>query len=245
MINNALYTSTLGSIMSQKRLDVLANNLANASTPGFKVDRTSISTSASHISSENFDKNTKQLKNIDQLLHVSTQFSQGPVKTTAHDLDIAINGEGFFELQGPDGPLYTRNGAFRVNGDGYLVNLDGYPVMGEGGPIEVPENDMVVRSNGEVLAGNQSIDRLKVVDFENRRELTKQAGTTFLANKAEPKTTTEFSLVQGALEMSNVNPIRIMAELIDTSRNFDTDMKAVESIDKINQKFISNNGKTK
>ena len=246
MINNSIYASAIGGMMAMKRMEVLANNLANAGTPGFKADRTRETADSSHISREEFDPYRLRLKSISDLLSAKTQHSQGAIETTKGDFDVAIQGEGFFELQTAKGPVYTRAGAFRADREGKLVSAGGDAVMGEGGPIDTKGGDLTIRSNGEVVVDGQVADKLKIVAFDDPATLEKRGGTVFAAPQSATSHPAEnYTIVQGALEMSNVNPIRTMVELIETNRMFDSAMKAIHTADEINQRSTTTVGKFK
>jgi flagellar basal-body rod protein FlgF len=246
MFNNTIYGSALGTILAMKRLDVVANNLANASTPGFKADRVRETANPTYVSREEFDRFRRRLRSVNDLLSADTQLSQGPVEMTRNDFDLAIKGEGFFELQTPTGPVYTRAGGFRVGREGMLVGGDNFPVMGEGGPIAVKDGDLAIRADGEVMVNGAVVDRLKLVAFDDSRVLSKQAGTTFVARGGQtPRPAEGATIVQGALEGSNVNPVRTMVELLDISRVFEMEMKAIQMADQINQKATATLGKVR
>jgi flagellar basal-body rod protein FlgF len=245
MVNNSLYASALGGMTALRRLDVLANNLSNAATPGFKVDRTRDVASVQHVSRSDFDKYRKGINNISDFLQVSSGFTQGTVTPTSRKLDVAISGEGFFAVQSGNETLYTRRGIFHTDSEGFLITDAGQKVLGEGGPIQVQGEGVEIDAGGTVVVGGEEVDRLKVVTFADPRTLTKRAGTSFDAGKQQPVAAEGYTVVQGALEMSNVNPVKIMAELIETQRLYDADLKGIQMANEINQKMTANAGRTK
>ena len=246
MNNNSIYASAIGGTLAMKRMEVLANNLANAGTPGFKADVARETADPSYISLPQFDSSRRRLKSVADLLSVKTAYSQGAVEPTKNDYDLAIQGPGFFELQTPKGPVYTRAGAFRLDKDGALVGANGYPVMGEGGPIEAKGGDLVVRADGEVVVDGQPADRLKIVAFDDPAALAKQAGTVFVAPQGAARHPAEnATIVQGALEASNVNTMKTMVDLIEINRVFESEMRAIHTADQINQRSTTAVGKYK
>jgi len=237
-MNNGIYSSALGGIMAMRELEITANNLANIDTPGYKVDRCRTTASLNHISRQEFDKFRNQLKDIRDLLDVKTSYTQGSMRNTDNPLDLAIEGEGFFVVEGEDGDLYTRSGAFKLDTEGYLIASDGRRVMGEGGPIQITAGEFVVSSDGEVLADGQSVDRLLIVDFKENQDLTKKAGTYFEAPRGRERPAVEYSIVQGALESSNVNLMKTMIQLIQTQRSFNSYMKMIGTQNDLNSRAV-------
>ena len=247
MINNAIYAAAVGSSIATDRMDVLANNLANVATPGYKGDRTGIRASEANISSADFDRFRTMMKQAGSVVAVSTSQTQGAIQVTNRNLDLAIQGEGYFELGGPNGSVYTRNGVFRVDSEGFLTGSKGYPVLGEGGPIQVEGGNFTVHADGTIDVDGQEVDRLHVVTFEDKNQLTKAAGTVFEKASEEVAVVEaeDFQIIQGSLEMSNVNAVRAMAELIDTQRLYDSSMQNMRMINQMNEKMVTNISRTK
>jgi len=201
-------------------LDLVANNVANASTGGYKADREFYSL---YVAPEAQDDASATMPVIECPW---TDHSQGTLQTTGNPLDVALSGKGFFSVQGPGGALYTRNGNFRLAKDGKLTTPDGYPVNGAGGtplvlnsarPIEI-SSDGTVRQDGNVIG------QLQVVDFT--AGLSKQGANYFRA--ADPKTAAASSAViqQGQLEASNSGTAESAVRLVSIMRQFEMLQKA-------------------
>ncbi len=219
-------------------LDLLANNIANASTGGYKADREFYSLFAE-------EDNPATMPVIQKPY---TDLSQGVLQTTGNPLDLAISGQGFFAIQGPSGPLYTRNGGFRLDASGKLASADGYPVLGNGGgTITLPgKTPIEIASDGTVTQDGKVIGQLQIVDFTSNAGLTKQGSNYFRA--ADPgsvvKAPATSGVEQGKLESSNSGTAESAVRLVSVMRQFemlqkaasmgaDMDKQAIEQVAKI------------
>ena len=182
-------------------LDLLANNLANTSTGGYKADREFYTLYIAPEAADNAPAATMPLIERQWI-----DLSQGSVHPTGNPLDLALSGTGFFTVRGPGGPLYTRNGSFRLAPDGKLITPDGYPVLdstgqaltlNSAGPVEISK-DGAVQQNGNTLG------RIALADFADPAGLAKQGGNYFVAGPAvKPAAAAKTSVEQGKLEDSN------------------------------------------
>ena len=192
---------------------------------------------------------------------VYTQFTQGSLQKTENSFDLALEGRGFFAVMTERGERYTRNGSFTINDEGILMNHNGNPVMGENGIIRLQKNNFMINERGEILV-NQAIslepedlvglnnndwsdpvviDRLKLVDFENIREIKKEGDslyrdTEFSGPALPPK---EVTVIQGFLEKSNVNIIREMVDMIEVQRSYEANQKSILSHDQTLGRLIN------
>lgn len=178
---------------------------------------------------------------------VYTEFDQGSLQRTENPFDLALDGKGFFTVLTENGERYTRDGSFTINNEGYLVNHKGYKVMGENGPIQVQQNNFMINEKGEitvnmslplepenVVGTNNSweqpavIDRLKIIDFENLREIKKEGDSLYKETgfSGPARATLDFKLYQGFLEKSNVNVIREMVDMIEVQRSYEANQKS-------------------
>ena len=204
-------------------LDLLANNLANASTAGYKSDRESYGLYVSEEASSDTLPSTQPV-----IAREWTDFSSGVVRPTGNPLDVAIEGRGFFAVDGPQGPLYTRNGAFQLLTDGRLANAEGYPVRSVGArAIRLDtQNPFEIQVDGTVQQDGQTVGRLEVVDFTDSQALVKQHGTCFRAATA-PQPATGARVGQGKLEGSNAAGAESAVRLIGVMRQFEMLQKAI------------------
>lgn len=151
-----------------------------------------------------------------------TDFFQGGPHGTDRSLDVALSGPGFFVVQTPAGPRYTRAGALSVNAQGTLVSAGGFPVLGRGGPITVRSSKVTFGLRGEVQDDGQTVDTLRVVDFPKPCALVKEGRGLFAPAdpKVQPEAAKDYQVAGGALEESNVNAVRTMVDMIDMLRKY-------------------------
>jgi flagellar basal-body rod protein FlgF len=218
------------------QLEILANNIANTNTTGFKKDNSFV-----HIM-KNADLSQTQgegpLRGLDS--KEFTDFTEGSFNATNAPLDLAIQGRGFFVLETPQGIRYTRNGNFSLSTDGTIVNANGYPVMGTSGKLQIPqpektsETTISIDEAGNVSIGTTLIGKVRVADFESLSDVKKDGASLFVSSASEQpvKLDAQHSLVrQGYLEESNVDAVESMVQLVELSRNFESDQRMVQSQD--------------
>lgn len=200
------------------RLEVTANNVANSNTSGFKADLAVYNEATNKVNGS---------RNPSPKMQVAVDTSQGPLTATYRQLDVAIDGEGFFAVDSPLGARYTRSGSFTINRDGTLVSKDGWPVQSDGGQInfEPSDHEFEITANGEVYAVNDGNKELRgqiaVFKFADKSSLEKM-GNSYFKSDSQPEiaqVVTDFTVAQGMLEQSNANSIQQMTELIDISRS--------------------------
>lgn len=192
---------------------------------------------------------------------VYTQFTQGSLQKTENSFDLALEGRGFFAVMTERGERYTRSGSFTINDEGILMNHNGNPVMGENGIIRLQKNNFMINERGEILV-NQAIslepedlvglnnndwsdpvviDRLKLVDFENIREIKKEGDSLYRETEfsGPPLPPQEVKVIQGFLEKSNVNIIREMVDMIEVQRSYEANQKSILSHDQTLGRLIN------
>lgn len=165
---------------------------------------------------------------------VMTDFTPGAVQHTGRKLDFAIHGDGFFVVDGPDGPLYTRDGVFQLNADGELVTADGLLVQGEAGPIIFPPNafiaDLTVARDGTMSVGEIPIGQLRLVNFNNPAGLQFAGGSLFDGGGLSPQPA-EATVQHEARELSNVSAVEELVRMITGMRHYEAAQRALTSID--------------
>ncbi len=239
-----IYIAMGGARNQERRLDTLSNDLANAQTPGFKTQEAiykQIHTDATALSNPNqamglnhpvrFLPEDRLPVVLDQRY---TKFSQGSLRFTGNDLDLAINGEGFFTVEGANGPVYTRNGTFMTSKDGTIVDQQGFALLDEkGAPIVLPNaaGKVGVGSDGTVSVGEDIIAQLGLVKFNNQQELERigNSGYQNPVGADDPIPLDDPDVRQQYLESANVNPVHTMAMLIKTNRVFDLNTRAMQA----------------
>jgi flagellar basal-body rod protein FlgG len=235
-----IYTSASAMQAGIARQDITANNLANANTAGFKRDRLFVQelvTAADDPSQKTLLDPVKATQFI--------EFTPGPLEPTEAETDVALQGRGFFELQGENGSVYSRNGRFVRNQEGALIDALGRKVQGEGGEISLPEGSVSISSTGEISVAGTLVDKLKVVDFDSPQMLIKQAGAAFADPNGRAGATPMDNAVvrQGFLEGSNVDSMQEMVEMISTARNYDINARLLTAQDQSLQRTVNEIGR--
>ncbi len=266
----SIWVPISGQIAQQRKVETLANNIANANTAGFKRDDISFREHLTALDKglEDIDIPNKEFSPDDfyrtqgaqnakvTVNKTHTVFEQGQLSPTGNPLDVAIHGEGFFEVLTPNGIRFTRNGIFGLSKDGELVTQEGFKVLSKADTagtqgrglaafqeqdpaqrvMKVPNNQKItVNLGGEIFAGNNVIGQLAVVNFDNPAHLRKEGNSVYVNLRPENKINPSDSvkLHQGFIEQSNVNAIHEMSELIKAHRHFDNIQKAIQSYDNI------------
>jgi len=238
-----------GALIQEMRMDVLANNMANASTVGFKEDRVfripEVPSPAGDDTSGASPSNLPVNMISDLPVGSFTNHEQGPLKETGNALDMALVGEGFFSVQTSQGLQYTRKGNFVLNADGMLVTQEGYPVLGKsGGEIQISGREIVVGDSGAIVVDGAEVDSLSIVNFADKNGLLKTGNSLYSPlNPDDTGEPAEMAVVhQGFVEGSNVDPIKIMTEMIDVIRGYESYQKVIQSMNEINAKGINEIG---
>lgn len=210
-------------------LDLLANNLANAGTSGYKNDREFYGVYASEDAENSVDGASSTTLPV--IENQWTDFSAGEMQVTGNPLDVAIVGKGFFTVSGPKGPLYTRNGSLKILSTGELASTDGYPLQSAGGgTIQVrPNAPITITSNGTVTQGGQPLGQIGVVDFKSTTPLRKIGSTSFQNQSTNnlPEAVANAEVQQGKLEGSNVSVPDAAMRLVGLMRQFEMLQKAI------------------
>jgi len=234
---NVLAASGLRARMQS--LDLLANNIANSSTGGYKGDGEFYSLFTSEAASGDATDPAATLPMIERQW---TDFGQGLLQPTNNSLDFGLSGKGFFVANSPSGPLYTRNGSFHVSTKGTLVTADGYPLLDKDGqPINAELNLPVeVALDGSVHQRGQLLGQFKLVNFKDPSLLNKQ-GNTYFKNGSDqkPVDATDIEVHQGKIEDSNVSPAQGAVRLVNVMRQFEMMQKAVSISNEMNSKAIN------
>ncbi|MDD4801783.1 MAG: flagellar basal-body rod protein FlgF [Syntrophomonas sp.] len=240
-----LYTAGSGMMLQMARQDVVANNLANVNTSGYKKDGTVCQAFPEMLISRLCDTKLNALGEETILppviigslstgsivTDIVTDHSHGSVKLTENYTDLAISSDGYFVIETPEGERFTRNGTFIINDAGILVNDQGYPVMDDtDSPIELA-GEFSVDKDGNILVDNQVLARLKIVNFADIRFLQKQ-GDSYMDPRGQVYTeAVNPGVLQGYLESSNVNAIQEMVTLINVVRAYEACQKVVQAED--------------
>ncbi len=226
----ALHTAASGMVAQSIKQDVIANNIANAQTPGFKRER---------VVASSFQQTLQQAQSLVQVspgidpyfsasmvqssqirMESANDNTEGPIQASGNDLNFAIDGEGTFEVMAEGSMRNTRNGSFMVDSDGELATINGEKVQGNAGAIKIPDGKWSVSPTGAIISNGSEVDQIKI-------------------NGAGSST----RVVQGSLESSNVSIIREMVDMISNIRSYEANQKVVASVDSTLDKIINEVGK--
>ncbi len=268
MSSKGIFTALSGAMVQSQRLDTIANNIANVNTTSFKKDE---QTFREYLTSYEKPPDVIQVPRVpasiesfydmqggDRALAESagtyTDFSQGVIKPTGNPLDLALEGDGFFEVLTPQGVRLTRNGAFNVSNEGILVNREGHPVLREGmgqdpqlRTIQVNSRNLTLSLAGELYEGGESLGRLSLVTVPNHEALQKVGNSNYMLREnfqAQLIPANQAQVQQGFLEGSNVNIIKEMTDMIGASRAFESTQQTMKAFDQMDAKLVNELAKT-
>ncbi|OGO86354.1 MAG: hypothetical protein A2Y22_02465 [Clostridiales bacterium GWD2_32_59] len=248
-----LYTSATGMVTQSKLLDTISNNLANADTTAFKKDTLVVSSFKDELTKRIGNNDNKTIGGMKMGVYgdqTYTNFMQGSLRQTANKLDFAIKGDGFFtvekkDVNGNKSEYLTRNGSFMLNENKQLVSSDGDAVIDDnGGYIFIPDREIYILDNdGKLFFNNERIAKLKVVNIENPETLRKSGNSMFVTTEDTKLNDFNGEVMQGYTETSNVNIIKEMVDMINITRNFETNQKLVQIHDQLLSKSVNEIGK--
>jgi len=264
-MSKGIFTAVSGAIAQSTKLDTIANNLANVNTPSFKKDSqvfreyltayekqpNAIEAPRVPASLESFYNMQGADKSYVDLAGSYTDFTQGSVKATGNPLDLAIEGRGFLEVLTPEGVRLTRFGSLSVGADGTLMTKQGFPVLRDGGAGQAPEartirlngqGAITISEAGEVFQNGEDLGRISLLELANLDALQKSGQQLYgFRDGFDPQlaTATQTRVQQGFLEMSNVNVIQEMTDMIAATRVFESTQKAIQAYDQMTQKAVN------
>lgn len=241
-----LYTAYTGMLNEQNRMDILTNNLANASTVGFKKEG-STSQSFDSILTVKIKDQSVGLQNVQKLgtnnpgVKIGenyTDFTQGSFRVTDNTYDLALAGDGFFTIEftnkaGETSTMYTRNGQFTLNREGYLVTQDGdYVLDTQNRRIQLNTLlDSEIGSDGTITQAGRAVARIQVTDFEDYNYLEKYGETYYRPVEGAKTTQADADVKSGYLEMANVQVVSEMVNLISITRAYESNQKIIQAYD--------------
>lgn len=248
-----LYTSYTGLVNQQNRLDVVTNNLANATTTGYKKEGCTTQSFDSvygikvkDLTVGGVNENIGKLSLGAKIGETYRDWSNGSFISTSSNYDFALSGEGMFSISftnklGEESTLYTRDGSFQMNSEGYLVTKDGDFVLGENGPIQLPTDlsELSVQPTGEIYADGQYIDRFALVNFEDYNYVETYGENLYRAVDGATFTDATATVNQGYLESSNINVVSEMVDMITIAREFESNQKVMTTIDEMLGKMVN------
>jgi flagellar basal-body rod protein FlgF len=240
-MESPIYIGLSRQVALRRQLDVVANNIANMNTSGFRAERMLFEAALEPGGKRPTDRIAYT---IDRSTY--TDFRQGGFKETGNPYDVAIDGDGWLSVQTPDGVRYTRDGRLSRAGDGQLVTVNGHPVLDDNlQPILIPDERSVlaIASDGVVSADDELLARLRLVRFDQPQTL-RQTGDLLFTTDSAPQPALDSRLVQGRIEQSNVQGIVEMTRMMDLSRDYQSVSRMVEEGQNLLQSAINRLGKT-
>lgn len=239
MMDNTILVGLSRQVALRRQMDVIANNLANLETGGFKSSgilfEEHVMPGAEATAAMSTDRDISFVMDTGTLMN----FAPGPNEQTGNPLDVAIDGEGWFVVDTPDGERYTRNGAFLLDRDGNLVTVEGNKVLGDGGPITFDDRDgaISIAADGTISTEAGDKGRMRIVAFANEQEL-QSAGSNLYRSDVQPQDAESIRVRQGMLEGSNVQPIVEITRMIEVTRAYTSVSSMLEKIDDMRRDAI-------
>jgi flagellar basal-body rod protein FlgF len=223
-MDNSLLVSLSQQLAAYRSMDVIANNLANVSTPGYKRESAKFEEFVTQVAPEEGETGRQPLSFVKDAGTVR-DVSQGAIQNTGDTFDLAINGKGYFTVQTPQGLRYTRDGHFTLDANGQIVTEDGYALQGDSGAITITPSDMNVQIGRDGTISStvnnifSQIGKLQLTDFADDGALTKQGDNLYSTTQA-PTQPTGSTISQGMLEASNVQPVVEISHMIEVMRAY-------------------------
>jgi flagellar basal-body rod protein FlgF len=243
-----LYTAASGMVSQLINQDIVANNIANVNTVGFKRTGASFQSFGNLLLDKKLGAQSQavgQLASQNKLYQSSFDWSPGSVQQTGNTLDVAIQGDGFFHVKGDDGQsYYTRNGAFRLSGDGTLVTQDGKTLQSDGGPIQIPPEAQAIQidKSGQVSVNGQPVGRIQLVSFANPQAM-QAAGSNLYTTQQPEQPADKSTLIQGAIERTNVNVVSELLHNMSGLRAYETLQKTFQAHSDLLKKAVTEVGR--
>lgn len=241
-MENAQLISLSRQMALQRQMDVVANNIANINTTGFKAETMLYEEFVMPVAEDNDFPLLDQQLSFTQDWATIHDFAPGAMVQTGNPLDVALSGDGFLAVQTPQGERWTKAGALQLNAEGTLVDLNGNPVMGDGGAItfDPTETDISIDSTGAISTNAGAKGRLRVVEFDSPQALARDGDNLF--SGGDPRAAANTRVVQGAIEKSNVSGVAEMSEMIRVQRAYQSIAAMTQRQDDIRRTAIQKLG---
>lgn len=238
-MENAQLIGLSRQIALRHQMNVVANNVANINTDGFKAQSLMFEEYVMPVASHNDFSHSDQPLSYTHDWATANDFTGGAIAQTGNFLDIALQGDGFLTVQTPAGDRYTKAGALKIDNTGLLVDDSGHPVLSQGGQIRFgpEETNIQFNEDGSVLSSAGNKGTLRIVEFENPQALVRE-GNNLFSGGSPLTTTSDTRVVQGALERSNVSGVIAIAEMIRVNRSYQSVAKMIQKQDELRSKAI-------
>lgn len=237
-MDNASLITLSYQLAAFRAMDVVANNIANVNTPGFKRESAKFEELVQQLKPAEGDTRTQTISFVRDA-GIARDLSGGRIESTGSPFDLAINGNGYFAVQTQGGERYTRNGHFTLNADGIIVTSDGDPVLGDGGPvtIAVDDGDISFGRDGTISGKQGQIAKLRLVNFADERGMRKEGASLYSTSQAAAPAV-DAVVQQGMLESSNVQPVLEISRMIEVMRSYDATSTLAKSTEDMKRQAI-------
>lgn len=243
-MDNAVYVGVSRQMVLRREMDIIANNIANLDTSGFKVESLMQKTDPGAPAVTMGGPRPVKFVAADT---VARDFGQGALTKTGASLDMAIEGQGFFQIQTAAGPRFTRDGRFTTDPAGKLVNQQGQAVLDDGGGeiiIDAEKGQVSVGSDGSMSQGNERVGKVGMFSFANQSALEKAGDNTFRnSSNLQPQPAANAKLRQGHLEASNVKPVLEITRMVEVSRAYETTARMIDSEAELSRRSVERLGR--
>lgn len=222
---DAISTAQIAMLQDQLRLQMISQNVSNMQTPGYKRQL---------IESIGFDEQLQsQMAHVSQQMITSTQNVQGTSIQSRLPNELALSGDGYFEVQTDSGVFYTRRGDFHVNEQGELTTVTGARLLGKSGTLHVDDNAFTIDTNGWLFVDNHKVDQVNVVQFTHPEQVNYIGQGLYESQQTPNPSDGKTRVLQGFLEQSNVKSIDEMMEMVKTSRHFEASQRIMRTADSL------------
>lgn len=226
-MDSGFYSAFTGLAARMQSLDLLANNMANVNTTGYKAQKEFYRSFAASLDNRAMTPVNQAINNFGLMGGARVDLSAGSLQTTGNDTDLALDGSGFFVVNTEGGMRYTRNGNFSLNASRQLVDSKGNLVQGQDGPIQLPSGNLTISTDGTISVDGALVTQLKTVDFAPGTRLSPEGNTDLVAAADAQALPSSAQIRQGMLEGSNSDPITSAVALIDLQRNAEMMQRAL------------------
>ena len=240
-MENAQLVSLSRQIALQRQMDVVANNMANINTTGFKAEDMLFKEYKMPVAQDNEFAGDQSVSYTEDWATVH-DLSAGPIDQTGGPLDVALSGKGFLTVQTPNGDRYTKDGALQINADGILVDLGGNPVLSDSGPVhfDSADTEINIAKDGSISTSQGGKGKLAIAEFADPQQLTREGNNLYAGINPAPATDTQ--IVQGSIERSNVSGVTEMAQMIRVQRAYEMIAQLMQKQDDLRNSAVQKLG---
>ena len=242
-MDNSLLVSLSQQLAAYQSMDVIANNIANVSTPGFRREQPTFQEYVAQVPAGEGETGTQSVSFV-QDSGIVRDMSEGPRQSTGNTYDLALRGRGFFVVQTAAGERYTRNGHFGLDAGGRIVDDAGNALLGDGGPLTITtdDGDIHIGADGTISGKNGQLGKLRIAAFADEKSLAKEGANLFSAAGQQATTPTDFAVTQGMLEGSNVQPVVEISRMVEVMRAYQATATMTQSQEDLMRQAIDKLG---